>query len=141
MPEELPLATVAEEEDCLGAPIRMLGYPGHDTESWPKLGERAQATLREGIVCRLSDFHGGNGGDAGELQKLQHSLASWHGFSGSPLFLPNGHVVGLHNSGRGVTIEMAGVERSEPPATRPIFSKLYRYPGIAAGFPPLVGRI
>jgi hypothetical protein len=39
------------------------------------------------------------------MQKLQHSLASWFGFSGSPLFLPNGHVIGLHNSGRGVTIK------------------------------------
>ncbi len=105
LPAEMPLATIDEEEECLGAPIGMLGYPGHDTDSWPKLGERAQATLREGIVCRLTDFVGGVSGASGEMQKLQHSLASWHGFSGSPLFLPNGHVIGLHNSGRGVTVE------------------------------------
>jgi hypothetical protein len=105
LPVEFPLATVEEEEECLGAPIGMMGYPGHDTDSWPKIGEKAQATLREGIVCRTTDFFGGVSGPSGEMQKLQHSLASWHGFSGSPLFLPNGHVIGLHNSGRGVTIE------------------------------------
>jgi hypothetical protein len=105
LPEELPLATVEEEEECLGAPIGMLGYPGHDTEGWPRLGEKAQATLREGIVCRLTDFVGGVSGASGEMQKLQHSLASWYGFSGSPLFLPNGHVIGLHNSAHGVTLE------------------------------------
>jgi tetratricopeptide (TPR) repeat protein len=64
----------------------MLGYPGHDTDSWPKLGERAQATLREGVICRLTDFLGGVSGTSAEMQKLQHSLVSWHGFSGSPLW-------------------------------------------------------
>ena len=105
LPEEFPLATVEEEEECLGSPLGMMGYPGHDTAGWPKIGEKAQATLREGIVCRLTDFYGGVSGPAGEMQKLQHSLASWHGFSGSPLFLPNGHVLGLHNSGKGITIK------------------------------------
>ena len=110
LPHEFELATVAEAENCFGEPIGMLGYPGHDTESWPKLGERAQATLREGIICRLSDFHGGVSGPAGEMQKLQHSLVSWFGFSGSPLFLPNGHVIGLHNSARTVTQKGSQVE-------------------------------
>jgi hypothetical protein len=44
------------------------------------------------------------------MQKLQHSLVSWFGFSGSPLFLPNGHVVGLHNSTRTITQKGSQVE-------------------------------
>jgi hypothetical protein len=105
LPQELALGSVEEVENCFGQPIGMLGYPGHDTEGWPKLGGKAQATLREGIICRLMDFYGDVSGPNSEMQKLQHSLASWFGFSGSPLFLPNGHVIGLHNSGRGVTIK------------------------------------
>ena len=38
-----------------------------------------------------------------QMQRLAHTIGSFPGFSGSPIFLPNGHVVGLNNSGFGQT--------------------------------------
>jgi tetratricopeptide (TPR) repeat protein len=95
---EFPLASPDEIEDCFAQPVGMLGYPGHDTEGWPGIGEKAQATLREGIVCRVSDFYGRVNLPSAELQFVQHSMTSWFGFSGSPIFLTNGHVIALNNS-------------------------------------------
>ena len=100
LPDELTMATPAEVADMFAQPVAMLGFPGHDTSHWPGLGEKAAATLREGVVCRLSDFHGNAGVAPGELQYVQHSMANWFGFSGSPIFLPNGHVVALNNSAK-----------------------------------------
>jgi tetratricopeptide (TPR) repeat protein len=100
LPDELPMATPAEVADLFAQPVAMLGFPGHDTSRWPGIGEKAVATLREGVVCRLSDFLGKAGVRPGQLQYVQHSMVSWFGFSGSPIFLTNGHVVALHNSAR-----------------------------------------
>ena len=100
LPDELTMATPAEVADMFAQPVAMLGFPGHDTSHWPGLSEKAAATLREGVVCRLSDFHGNAGVGPGELQYVQHSMANWFGFSGSPIFLTNGHVVALNNSAK-----------------------------------------
>jgi hypothetical protein len=58
------------------------------------------ATFRAGHISRVSDFLNDTTPPAPLRQSLQHSMASWGGFSGSPIFLTNGHVVGLHNAGR-----------------------------------------
>jgi tetratricopeptide (TPR) repeat protein/S1-C subfamily serine protease len=99
LPEELPLGSQEELYDLFAQPIAMLGFPGTDTSGFPKAGDRAEATFREGVVNRVSDFTNNAGGPPERRQYLQHSMANWFGFSGSPIFLPNGHVVALNNSG------------------------------------------
>jgi tetratricopeptide (TPR) repeat protein len=100
LPDELPLATRDEEYDLFAQPIGMLGYPSLDTGAvLPAPGQKATATFREGVIDRVSDFSNYAGGPPERQQYLQHSMASWFGFSGSPIFLPNGHVAALNNSG------------------------------------------
>jgi tetratricopeptide (TPR) repeat protein len=80
----------------------MVGFPGHDTVSWPALGESASATYRHGAIARATDFANNANAKPQELQYLQHTMANWFGFSGSPIFLRNGNVVALNNSGKSV---------------------------------------
>ncbi len=100
LPAELAMATSQEVADCFAQSVGMMGFPGHDTSHWPALGEKAVATFREGVISRLTDFHNDASRPDAELQYLQHSMTSWFGFSGSPIFLSNGHVVALNNSAR-----------------------------------------
>jgi tetratricopeptide (TPR) repeat protein len=81
----------------------MVGYPGHDTKSWPKPGHEPVASFHEGIVSRLTTFKQEPDGDSRLLQYVQHTAAGWFEFSGSPVFLPNGHVIAVHNSGTPVS--------------------------------------
>jgi tetratricopeptide (TPR) repeat protein len=100
LPDELPLATRDELYDLFAQPVAMLGYPSLDTNGeLPALGQKATASFREGVIDRVSDFSNSAGGSPERQQYLQHSMAGWYGFSGSPMFLPNGHVVALNNSG------------------------------------------
>jgi len=100
LPEAIPLATPDEVfGDLLAKPCAMLGYPGSDTTAWPRLGERVEATFHQGVVCRVSDFTNDVNAPEDRLQFLQHSMANFPGFSGSPIFMPNGHVIALNNSG------------------------------------------
>ncbi len=100
LPDELPLASRDELYDLFAQPVAMLGYPSLDTNgALPALGQKATASFREGVIDRVSDFSNNAGGSSDRQQYLQHSMASWFGFSGSPMFLPNGHVVALNNSG------------------------------------------
>ncbi len=97
LPVEIPLASREEVAGAFAQSIALLGYPGHDTPSWPEAGKRPQATFHAGVVSRVSDFQLGN---TAPHQFLQHTAANWFGFSGSPLLLPTGHVIGLNNSMR-----------------------------------------
>jgi tetratricopeptide (TPR) repeat protein len=99
LPPAIPLADPTEIEDLLARPVAMMGYPGHDTESWPAVGQKAEATFRQGVICRATDFFNDVNAPTDRLQFLQHSMANWFGFSGSPIFMKNGHVVALNNSG------------------------------------------
>jgi S1-C subfamily serine protease len=99
LPPAIPLAEPSEIEDLLARPIAMMGYPGHDTESWPSVGQKAEATFRQGVVCRVTDFFNDVNAQPNQMQFIQHSMANWFGFSGSPIFIANGHVVALNNSG------------------------------------------
>ena len=99
LPPELKLARPDDLSRLLAKPIGMMGFPGHDT-SWPELGRKPEATFRQGVICRATDFANSVDVPADELQFIQHSMASWPGFSGSPIFLSNGDVVAIHNSGR-----------------------------------------
>jgi tetratricopeptide (TPR) repeat protein len=99
LPDPLPLASPAEIEDLFARTVGMLGFPGHDTVSWPGLGKQAQATYRQGVISRATDFFNDAGAASPDRQYLQHNMQSWGGFSGSPIFLANGHVAALHNAG------------------------------------------
>lgn len=100
LPDAIPLASPDEIlGDLLAKPCAMLGYPGSDTTAWPRLGEKVEATFHQGVVCRVSDFTNDVNAPEDRLQFLQHSMANFPGFSGSPIFLTNGHVIALNNSG------------------------------------------
>ncbi len=100
LPDAIPLATPEElHADLLAKTCGMLGYPGHDTTAWPRLGEKVEASFHTGVVCRVSDFDNDVNVPDDRLQFVQHSMASFPGFSGSPIFLANGHVIALNNSG------------------------------------------
>jgi tetratricopeptide (TPR) repeat protein len=100
LPDELPLASRGELFDLFAQPVAMLGYPSLDTNgALPAVGQKATASFREGVIDRVSDFSNNAGGPPERQQYLQHSMVGWFGFSGSPMFLPNGHVVALNNSG------------------------------------------
>jgi len=99
LPDALVLADPSEVEDLFARPVSMIGFPGHDTVSWPGIGQKVQATYRQGVVARATDFFNNSSVNAPDRQYLQHTMQSWGGFSGSPIFLANGHVAALHNSG------------------------------------------
>ena len=99
LPSEIPLAEPDEIWDAFAKPVAMIGFPGHDTVSWPGVGDNVQASYRSGVVARATDFFNDADAELRDRQRVQHTMQSWGGFSGSPLFLPNGSVLGLHNSG------------------------------------------
>jgi tetratricopeptide (TPR) repeat protein len=102
LPEPLQLADRSEILEVLAVPVGMLGFPGHDTVSWPGVGENAQGTYRQGVIARATDFHNKASAEPADRQLLQHTMANWFGFSGSPIFLANGHVIAINNSGSSV---------------------------------------
>ncbi len=113
LPVEFTMATRNEVESVLGNPAAIFGFPGHDTD-WPSLGQSPIATLHDGIVSRVTDFFNST---RSERQQLQYTMSTWGGYSGSPLILSNGHVVGVHNMAR--TVESgSGVIRSIPHGVR-----------------------
>ena len=97
------MATVEEEENCFGQPIGMLGYPGHNTEDWPSWAGRPRPRSAKGSSAGRAIFRRCERVGRGNAKAAGTPLASWPGFSGSPLFLANGHVTGLHNAGGGIT--------------------------------------
>ena len=94
---EFPMATFAELQGLFAGDIGMLGFPSHDTLAFPGREEKAQGTYHVGVVSRLTDFRMSVKAPPEELQFVQHTIQSFGGFSGSPIFLPNGHVVAIHN--------------------------------------------
>ncbi|MGC3969798.1 MAG: serine protease [Pirellulales bacterium] len=91
-------ATLDELTNLFAQPVAIMGFPGHDTHGLPSQGETAAATFHTGVVSRITDFQFNNGTPAGEHQFVQHTIPTWSGFSGSAIFLANGHVVCVHNS-------------------------------------------
>ncbi len=108
LPFEFKFATADEMKDPFARGIAMVGYPGRDQgtgsniglgkQIWPARGERAQATFEDGRVSKVTNFEYGSDKPR---QFLQHNAQSWGGFSGSPLILTSGRVIGIHNSSRG----------------------------------------
>ena len=99
LPPEIPMASPAEISDLFATPVSMIGFPGHDTYN-PKKDDLLQATPRTGTISRMTDYTMSSNGPDGFKQFVQHSLANFGGFSGSPIFTKSGHVVVINNSGR-----------------------------------------
>lgn len=108
---ELTMATPKEVEALFAQTVGMLGFPGHDLvelreggirRTWPRLGEKAQATYHTGVISRLTNFRLSVNADPEDLQFVQHTIQNFGGFSGSPIYLANGHVVAINNSARAV---------------------------------------
>jgi tetratricopeptide (TPR) repeat protein len=97
-----PMATPDELAHLFAQPAAIVGFPSHDTLGWPALGEGAAATYHDGVISRITDFRLSASAPADELQFVQYTMATWPGFSGSPVFLPSGHVVATHNMARSV---------------------------------------
>lgn len=96
---ELSMATPEELNTLFAQTVGMLGFPGYDTK-WPKLGEKAEGTYHDGVISHLTNFRLSGNAPKDDLQFIQHTLQSFPGFSGSPIFLANGHVVAINNSSR-----------------------------------------
>jgi hypothetical protein len=78
-----------------------LAYLGFPVESL--LGDNVNlahpiASMQSGIVVAVSDFRYGDSGSAGNWL-LRHNLPAAGGASGSPLFDPDGRVVGILSAG------------------------------------------
>lgn len=114
LPVELTMATPGElqVDELFGQSAALLGFPGHDTNSWPEKGSKALATFVDGVISRVTDFQLSPDSPDNERQFLQYTMATFPGFSGSPVVLANGHVIATHNMSRTVA--------SQPGATKTI---------------------
>jgi tetratricopeptide (TPR) repeat protein len=117
LPSEFQIATTEELESIFAQPVALIGFPSHDTNAWPQLGETAVATYHAGVISRLTDFNLNPNVIDGDKQFVQYTMSTWSGFSGSPVFLPNGHVVAAHNMARYVSND-AGFTQALPHGIR-----------------------
>jgi len=99
-PDALPLAGAKEIDDLFGVAVGMIGFPSHDLTRWPGPGRPAGATFHQGMVSRVTDFAMDASAPPRLLQYVQHTVATFGGFSGSPLFTADGRVVAVHNAVR-----------------------------------------
>ena len=99
LPPALLLATPDELESLFAQPIGILGYPGFDSK-FPRTGQVPQPTYHQGVISRMTDFTLTPTQEDARRQFVQHTASGWWGFSGSPVFLANGHVAAVHNSYR-----------------------------------------
>jgi len=97
---EFAPATADELKSLFARPAAISGFPGYDNKSWPKLGSKPVATYHDGVISRLTDFSLAPDAVPEELLFVQYTMSTWPGYSGSPVFLPSGHVAAVHNMGR-----------------------------------------
>jgi tetratricopeptide (TPR) repeat protein len=76
------------------------------------------ATFHDGVISRITDFRQSPSAPPGELQFVQYTMATWGGFSGSPVFLPNGRVVAIHNMASTIPNKKTGEVRAIPHGIR-----------------------
>jgi hypothetical protein len=95
LPAEVTMASWKEMHDLFAQPVGVVGFPAYNFTQWPGPGNKVTATVQEGIINRLSDYALDANGPFEELQLVQHSIETWFGFSGAPVFLSNGHVTAI----------------------------------------------
>lgn len=102
LPFEFTLATDDELRLLFAQSVAMCGFPGHDNVGlWPASDTaKVAATFHDGVISRISNFNLDPDVPQAELLQLQYTMAGWGGYSGSPVFLSNGHVVAAHNMSR-----------------------------------------
>jgi len=116
LPFEFTLATPEDLNELFAQHVAMLGYPASDRQPWLAAGENPQASFREGTVNQLTSLKACGSRDSREPQLVQHSISSWFGASGAPIFLANGHVVAI-NAGV-TTVRQGGLTRELPLGVR-----------------------
>ena len=113
LPTELKMAGPEHFPSLLARPVAMFGYPGYDT-SWPQIGENAEATYHDGVISRFTNFQNSISAPLAERQFVQHTMGTWVGFSGSPIFLPSGEVICINNSAHIEKDDGSGVRQYIP---------------------------
>lgn len=100
----LKIAAQADMEAMkAGQPLLELGYPSERV-----LGTdvaRPEPNSNSGVVAAMTSFFLSAGDDA-DRQFIQHTVAGAGGSSGSAMFNARGEVVGLHNSGNYIFIQV-----------------------------------
>jgi hypothetical protein len=94
---EAVLATPQETRDLSTQLVGMYGYPGAQTP-FPALGTIFSPDNRDGNINYVSRFNGTPDADFNNNQLVGYTMSTEPGFSGSPVFLKNGHVVAINNS-------------------------------------------
>lgn len=98
LPMELTMSGPGAFGDLLAEEVSIFGYPGHDnSEGIPDEDEVAEATYQSGVVSRYTDFDLGVNCPLAHRQRVHYQIVTGGGFSGSPIFLPSGDVVAVHN--------------------------------------------
>ena len=95
LPREWTLAGPDRGGPLQKKPVALLGYPGYG--GWPSPGRPAVATLHAGVVRNHDAFSFSEGSHPDRRQLIEHSAATPEGSSGSPVFAPDGLVIGVHN--------------------------------------------
>ena len=108
---ELKFAPTKVLFDLQAVSSAMLGFPGHDTKGWPQTGKKAQATFAVGVISRVTDYNVDGGAHDEVAQMLQYTMENWFGYSGSPIFLASGEVIGLNNMMRTVGDKSTGLRQ------------------------------
>ena len=97
LPLELDLAESAECEGLEGKRAGLLGYPGNRTVQWPPGAQAPTATFVSCTILRRTEDAPAQGKSDSNLDRryLWFDIDGYVGRSGCPIFLVNGHVVGV----------------------------------------------
>jgi hypothetical protein len=101
LPAEVILASPGEITDLWALQAWMAGYPSTNT-TFPQSTNSSSfsATIHGGMIEHFGNFAGGVDPDNSNNQLVEYTMETSGGFSGSPVFLHNGHVVAIDNAHR-----------------------------------------
>lgn len=91
LPVEWELADPEELRNLNDQPVGILGFPGY--QEWQN--SPLSASFQHGRITALTDFKRKREAAVELKQFVEHTARQVEGNSGSPLFLPNGHVVAV----------------------------------------------